>query len=157
MLFLGILTLSCFFEDEILIGIICGVITLITASYSFNIFRIASCYVTYANIINNGFFTIEELKNKIGKNEAEVIDDIDDIIANKIFLNVYLDKEHKRIEILEISSQNSLNNSSSYLAKYSKANISNKILKEIYCPNCGALIQKRSTAKIKCEYCGNEF
>lgn len=134
-----IISILCFLSYEEGIGVFFGVIGLVLIGIGSFKRKLSRNIVQYINLINNNCFSIEEIAQKLNKETSEIIEELETLIKNGIFLNIYYDKENKSIKEI-ISSQNK--------------NVE-KIVKIKRCPGCGAAVD---TTKSKyCEFCGREL
>lgn len=138
-IFLGVISLLYFLSYEEGIGVFFGIIALILIGMGIFKRKLSKNANQYINLINNNYYDIDDISKKINKEIPEIIEELEELIKNGIFLNIYYDKEKKTIKEI-ISTQN---------------NNIEKIVKIERCPGCGAAVD--ITKSRYCEFCGREL
>lgn len=138
-IFSGLISGICFLSYEEGIGIFFGIVCLGLigiGSFKRKLFRNVSQYI---NLINSGCFDVEEISRKFNREMSETIEELEALIQNGIFLNVYYDKENKKIKEIISKQDSSIK----------------KVVKIERCPGCGANVD--ITKSKYCEFCGREL
>ena len=138
-IFLGLISGIFFLGDEEGIGIFFGIICLGLIGLGSFKRKLSRNVNQYVNLINGGYTDIEEMSKKLNRETSEIIEELEALIQNGIFLNIYYDKENKKIEKI-ISKQNSS---------------IEKMVKIERCPGCGANVDV--TKSRYCEFCVREL
>lgn len=135
----ALISIVCFLGYEEGIGTFFGVVCLVLVGVGYSKIKLSKSVTQYVNLINSGFLDIEEISQKLNKEKSEIIEELEELIKNGIFLNVFYDKENKKI--VEIISKQSSN--------------IEKNVKVERCPGCGANVD--ITKSKYCEFCGREL
>lgn len=153
-IFFALITLAFLIEFEIVPLIIFGIITLVLIGFGYHLRTLNKNAYRYLDLIEKGYLSIGEIAKLLNLSEREVQDEISELIADGIFVNIFLDKD--RTVITQISKKNTSNtNQNSNNIKEEKV-IKEEELKVYVCPGCGYKVKKTSQIQV-CEFCGSNF